>query len=96
MMVLPRSWRVDSAWKEVNLKDRKTGERKSRRLLSVEGAGRLVLEDNDTHEIYMMAQEDWNVTYVIILEKTGWAEIENRSGVKFENPRIRLIAAGLS
>jgi hypothetical protein len=44
--------------KEVYLKDRKTGEKKSCRLLSVEGAGRCVLEDNDTKEIYIDAQAE--------------------------------------
>lgn len=44
--------------KEVYLKDRKTGEKKSCRLLSVEGAGRCVLEDNTTKEIYIDAQEE--------------------------------------
>jgi hypothetical protein len=44
--------------KEVYLKDPKTGEKKSCRLLSVEGAGRCVLEDNDTKEIYIDAQAE--------------------------------------
>ena len=44
--------------KDVYLKDRKTGEKKSCRLLSVEGAGRCVLEDNDTKEIYIDAQAE--------------------------------------
>jgi hypothetical protein len=44
--------------KEVYLKDRKTGEKKSCRLLSVEGAGRCVLEDNDTKEIYIDTQAE--------------------------------------
>jgi hypothetical protein len=44
--------------KEVYLKDRKTGEKKSCRLLSVEGAGRCVLEDNTTKEIYIDAQAE--------------------------------------
>lgn len=44
--------------KEVYLKDRKTGEKKSCRLLSVEGAGRCVLEDITTKEIYIDAQAE--------------------------------------
>lgn len=44
--------------KEVFLRDRATGEKKSCRLLSVEGAGRCVLEDNDTKEIYIDAQAE--------------------------------------
>jgi len=44
--------------KEVFLKDRKTGERKSCRLLSVEGAGRCVLEDNESKEIYLDTQSE--------------------------------------
>lgn len=39
--------------REVYLMDRKTGVKKSCRLLSVEGAGRCVLEDNRTKEIYI-------------------------------------------
>lgn len=39
--------------KEVFLRDRATGEKKSCRLLSVEGAGKCVLEDNETKEIYI-------------------------------------------
>lgn len=44
--------------KEVYLKDRKTGDKKSCRLLSVEGAGRCVLEDSATKEIYIDAQAE--------------------------------------
>lgn len=44
--------------KEVFLKDRKTGERKSCRLLSIEGAGKCVLEDNDSKEIYLDTQSE--------------------------------------
>jgi hypothetical protein len=44
--------------KEVILKDRKTGEKKNCRLLSVEGAGRCVLEDSETKEIYIDAQAE--------------------------------------
>jgi len=39
--------------KEVFLKDRETGEKRSCRLLSVEGSGRCVLEDSTTREIYI-------------------------------------------
>ncbi|HHW47465.1 MAG TPA: DUF4139 domain-containing protein [Clostridiaceae bacterium] len=44
--------------KEVYLKDRETGEKKNCRLLSVEGPGRCVLEDNATKEIYIETQEE--------------------------------------
>ena len=44
--------------REVLLKDRKTGEKKRCRLLSVEGTGRCVLEDNDTKEIYIDVQDE--------------------------------------
>ncbi|RCX12094.1 hypothetical protein DFR58_12444 [Anaerobacterium chartisolvens] len=44
--------------KEVYLKDRKIGDKKSCRLLSVEGAGRCVLEDCTTKEIYIDAQAE--------------------------------------
>jgi len=44
--------------KEVYLKDRKTGEKKSCRLLSVEPSGKCVLEDNSTKEIYIDPQEE--------------------------------------
>jgi len=44
--------------KEVYLRDRKTGEKKSCRLLSVEGAGKCVLEDSTTKEIYIDAQAE--------------------------------------
>lgn len=44
--------------KEVYLMDRKTGEKKSCRLLSVEGAGSCVLEDNASKEIYIDTQAE--------------------------------------
>jgi hypothetical protein len=44
--------------KEVYLRDRKNGEKKSCRLLSVEGAGKCVLEDSTTKEIYIDAQAE--------------------------------------
>ncbi len=44
--------------KEVFLKDRKTSERKSCRLLSVESACRCVLEDNESKEIYLDTQSE--------------------------------------
>lgn len=44
--------------KEVFLRDRKTGEKISCRLLSVEGGGRCVLEDNSTKEIYIDTQAE--------------------------------------
>lgn len=44
--------------KEVFLKDRKTSERKSCRLLSAEGAGKCVLEDNESKEIYLDTQSE--------------------------------------
>lgn len=44
--------------KEVFLQDRKTGEKKSCRLLSVENGGRCVLEDNETKEIYLDTQAE--------------------------------------
>lgn len=44
--------------KEVFLKDRETGERKSCRLLSVDPSGRCVLEDNSTKEIYIDTQAE--------------------------------------
>jgi len=44
--------------KEVYLKDRESGERKSCRLLSVEASGRCVLEDNSTKEIYIDSQAE--------------------------------------
>jgi hypothetical protein len=125
--------------KEVFLKDRKTGERTSCRLLSVEGAGRCVLEDNESKEIYLDTQSEivlpslpsglivkpalvwkidgadtdevkvsylsegfnWNANYVIELKNhtlniTGWAEIENKSGMTFENAKIKLIAGDVN
>ncbi|WP_040214907.1 DUF4139 domain-containing protein [Clostridium polynesiense] len=121
--------------KEVFLKDRETGEKKSCRLLSVEEGGRAVLEDNESKEIYIdtsgeivlpslpsglivkpaliwkieesKAEEvgvsyltegfNWSVNYVVeMLKETlniaGWAEIENQSGMTFENARVKLIA----
>lgn len=44
--------------KEVLLKDRKTGEKRRCRLLSVEKAGTCVLEDAETHEIYVDSQQE--------------------------------------
>ncbi len=44
--------------KEVFLKDRETGEKRSCRLLSVEGTGRCVLEDSTTKEIYIDTQAE--------------------------------------
>lgn len=44
--------------KEVYLIDRKTREKKNCRLLSVEGGGRCVLEDNATKEIYLDTQAE--------------------------------------
>ena len=44
--------------KEVYLIDRKTREKKTCRLLSVEGGGRCVLEDNATKEIYLDTQAE--------------------------------------
>lgn len=44
--------------KEVFLKNRTTGEKKSYRLLSVEGNGKCVLEDRETKEIYIDPQEE--------------------------------------
>lgn len=121
--------------KEVYLKDRKTGEKRSCRLLSTEGAGRCVLEDIETKEIYLDTESEivlpslpsglivkpalvwktdgklspevqvsylsggfgWDANYVVELEDktlniTGWAEIENKSGMTFENVWIKLIA----
>lgn len=125
--------------KEVYLKDRKTGEKKNCRLLSVEGGGRCVLEDVETKEIYLdthaeivlpslpsglivkpalvwktdgkAAEEvkvsylskgfSWVANYVVELkDKTlnliGWAEIENKSGMTFENAKIKLIAGDVN
>lgn len=121
--------------KKVYLKDRKTGEKRSCRLLSAEGGGRCVLEDEVTKEIYTDTQEEivlpslpsglivkpallwktdgkpaenvqvsylskgfsWHANYVVELKEQtinimGWAEIENRSGMTFENAHIKLIA----
>jgi len=44
--------------KEVFLSDRKTGERKRCRLLSAEGAGKCVLEDVESKEIYLDTQSE--------------------------------------
>ena len=44
--------------REVYLMDRKTSVKKSCRLLSVEGAGRCVLEDNKTKEIYIDSEAE--------------------------------------
>jgi hypothetical protein len=44
--------------KEVFLRNRKTGEKKSCRVLSVEEAGKCVLEDNSTKEIYIDTQDE--------------------------------------
>jgi Uncharacterized conserved protein len=44
--------------KEVFLKDRKTGEKRQCRLLSVEKADTCVLEDVETHEIYVDSQQE--------------------------------------
>ncbi len=44
--------------KEVVLKDRKTGDKKNCRLLSVEEPGKCVLEDNETKEIYIDTQAE--------------------------------------
>lgn len=125
--------------KEVYLKDRKIGDKKSCRLLSVEGGGRCVLEDSETKEIYLDTQSEivlpslpsglilkpalvwktdgkpaadvqvsylsggfgWNANYVVELKDktlsiTGWAEIENKSGMTFENARIKLIAGDVN
>lgn len=125
--------------KEVYLKDRKIGGKKSCRLLSVEGGGRCVLEDSETKEIYLDTQSEivlpslpsglilkpalvwktdgkpaedvqvsylsggfgWNANYVVELKDktlsiTGWAEIENKSGMTFENARIKLIAGDVN
>lgn len=121
--------------KEVYLKDRRTGDKKRCRLLSVEGAGRCVLEDTDTKEIYLDTQSEiilpslpsglivkpalvwktdgrstdevqvsylsggfnWTANYVVELKAgtlnlIGWAEIENKCGMSFENAKIKLIA----
>jgi hypothetical protein len=121
--------------KEVYLKDRRTGDKKQCRLLSVEGAGRCVLEDTDTKEIYLDTQSEiilpslpsgliikpalvwktdgrsadevqvsylsggfkWTANYVVELKAgtlnlIGWAEIENKCGMSFENAKIKLIA----
>jgi len=121
--------------KKVYLKDRKTGEKRSCRLLSAGSDGKTVLEDDTTKEIYMDTEEElvlpslpsglivkpalvwktdgkpgdhvqvsylskgfnWHANYVVELNEEalnimGWAEIENRSGMTFENAKIKLIA----
>ena len=121
--------------KEVYLKDRKTGDKKNCRLLSVECGGRCVLEDSETKEIYLDTQAElvlpslpsglivkpalvwktdgkaaedvlvsylsggftWTANYVVELKDgtlnlIGWAEIENKCGMSFENAKIKLIA----
>lgn len=125
--------------KKVYLKDRKTGEKRSCRLLSVEKGGKCVLEDDATKEIYMDTDEElvlpslpsglivkpalvwktdgkpadhvqvsylskgfnWHANYVVELKDEtlnimGWAEIENRSGMTFENAQIKLIAGDVN
>lgn len=44
--------------KDVYLKDRKTGEKKSCRLLSIEGDGKCVLENKTTKEIYIDSKDE--------------------------------------
>ncbi len=121
--------------KKVYLKDRKTGEKKSCRLLSAGSGGKAVLEDDTTKEIYMDTEDElvlpslpsglivkpalvwktdgkpsdhvqvsylskgfsWHANYVVELKEEalnimGWAEIENKSGMTFENAKVKLIA----
>jgi len=125
--------------KEVFIRSRETGERKSCRLLSVDVTGRCVLEDNNSKEIYLDSQDEiilptlpsglivspalvwkilgnsesevsvsylskgfnWKANYVVELKETflnviGWAEINNQSGMTYENAKVKLIAGDVN
>lgn len=56
---------------------------------------------DDVKVSYLSEGFNWHANYVIELKKqllniTGWAEIENQSGMTFENARVKLIAGDVN